>query len=100
MMRFNRSTPSITGRPKSKGREALDAVLFLGAAGVVGWSGVGDLEDGRIVAKYGIDIGVADKPMLFWGLMGVHLLVFVACLVICFMSARALFKSGSKGAKA
>ena len=50
-MRFNRSSTSVTGRPKSKGRQAIDAVLFLAAAGVVSWSGFRHLNEGRILLR-------------------------------------------------
>ena len=97
MMRFTRSSTSITGRPKSKGREALDAVLFLGAAGVVSWSGFRNLDEGRILLRSGTDIRLAEQAGLFWGVLTIHILIVLLCLGLGLLAARALVRGLSNG---
>jgi len=95
-MRFNRSSTSVTGRPKSKGRQAIDAVLFLAAAGVVSWSGFRHLNEGRILLRSGADIRLAEQAGLFWGVLAIHILIVLLCLALGLIAARALLKATSQ----
>lgn len=93
MWKPNRIDPPVNTRPKSKGRLALDAVLFLAAAGVVAWAGLRDIFNGRLTVQRGPDVLLADQPGLFWSLLAVHIVIVLICLAVSALSARALLKS-------
>jgi len=79
-------------RPKSRGRQALDAALFLAAAVVVGWAGAHRLGDGVIALRRGPEVSLAHQPGLFWTLAVVHLLIAAGCLALSAIAVRALLK--------
>ena len=91
----NKIDPPVSTRPKSRGRQALDVVLFLVAAGVVAWSGLRDIFNGRLTVQRGPDVMLADQPGLFWGLLIVHIVIIAICLTVSALSARALLKNRS-----
>ncbi len=93
MWKSNRIDPPVKTRPKSKGRLALDAVLFLAAAGVVAWAGLRDILNGRLTVQRGPDVLLGDQPGLFWSLLAVHVVIVVICLAVSALSTRALLKS-------
>lgn len=92
MWKPNKIDPPVNTRPKSRGRQALDAVLFLAAAGVVAWSGLRDIFNGRLTVRRGADVMLADQPGLFWGLLVVHVVIVLICLAVSALSVRALTK--------
>lgn len=82
MWKPNRIDPPVNTRPKSKGRLALDAVLFMAAAGVVAWAGLRDIFNGRLTVQRGPDV-----------LLAVHIVIVLICLAVSALSARALLKT-------
>lgn len=97
MLKPNASVSSVTGRPKSKGRLAIDAVLFLAVAGVVGWSGLHRLGEGVVTLRRGPEVFLATQPGLFWALTGLHVAVVLICLAISGFAARALLQAFATG---
>lgn len=97
MLKPNASLSPLTGRPKSKGRLAIDTVLFLIAAGVVGWSGLHRVGEGVVTLRRGPEVFLATQPGLFWSLTGLHVAVVLVCLAISGFAARALVQSFRTG---
>ena len=97
MLKPNASLSPLTGRPKSKGRLAIDAVLFLAAAGVVGWSGLHRLGEGVVTLRRGPEVFLSTQPGLFWTLTGLHVAVVLICLAISGLAARTLLRAFTTG---
>lgn len=95
MWKPNRIDPPADSRPKSRGRHALDAVLFLAAAGVVALPGLRDIFNGRLMVRRGADVILADQPGPFWSLLVVHVVIVLICLAVGALSVRALLKARS-----
>ena len=93
MLKPNASLSPLTGRPKSKGRLAIDAVLVLVAAVVVGWSGLHRLGEGVVTLRRGPEVFLATQPGLFWSLTGLHVAVVLVCLAISGLAIRALLQA-------
>lgn len=93
MWKPNKIDPPVNTRPRSKGRLALDTLLFLAAAGVVAWAGLRDIFNGRLTVQRGPDVMLADRPGLFWSLLVVHIVIVLICLAVSALSARTLLKT-------
>lgn len=81
-----------TGRPKSKGRHAVDAVLFGGLALVFVWAGLNRLEGGEIELKRGNVIRLADDPTVFWLGMAMHVVIVVVCAWLAWLAVRGFLR--------
>ena len=97
MQKPNASLSPLTGRPKSKGRLAIDVVLFLAVAGVVGWSGLHRVGEGVVTLRRGPEVFLATQPGLFWSLTGLHVVVILICLALSGLAARALLQAFASG---
>jgi hypothetical protein len=83
----------ITRRPKSRGRLAIDVVLFLAVAAVVGWSGLHRIGEGVVTLRRGPEVFLATQPGLFWALTGLYVAVVLVCLALSGLAARTLWRS-------
>ena len=86
-------------RPKSRGRLAIDVVLFLAVGAVVGWSGLHRLGEGVVTLRRGPEVFLATQPGLFWTLTGLHVVVVLVCLALSGLAARTLWRSLSDGTR-
>jgi hypothetical protein len=86
-------------RPKSRGRLAIDVVLFLAVGAVVGWSGLHRIGEGVVTLRRGPEVFLASQPGLFWTLTGLHVAVVLICLALSGLAAWTLLRSLSDGAR-
>ncbi|GAA0650497.1 hypothetical protein [Brevundimonas lenta] len=87
-----REETGLTGRPKSKGRHAFDAVLFAGVALAIAWAGFGRLDVGEINLRRGGVVRLAEDPVMFWLWLAGHLVVALACGWLAYRAARGFLR--------
>ncbi len=85
------------GRPKSKGRHLLHAVLLGGCSLVFIWASFDRLDSGVIELRRGAEVRLAEDPTMYWAWMVAHLVIVLVCAGLALVEARgfmSLHRSG------